>query len=531
MPVTHELSRRAAAVGTALALVMLPFLGTISAADAAPVPVPTATATATADPSSNAEAGADSAGSTATSSSTADADSGGNDDGKDHACKTPTEFTEGDPPCETSAPLKAKWDDTDNTFHLKAPDKKSGSMPESWVGKTFTLPTKKAAKRWPTQNESGPGSSGDTPAAGTESDSGTDDSGNPVPSAAQAATPSEFQLHADGYVVDAAKPGEHMKFDNFEGTTPDWNFEVKDEKISVTDTEYPDDPGTGSDAKASAGAKAASSTDGSNTAGAAGSDSTSNATTDLNATTSSDGSDTAKSNSSSASDGSSSASSTSDSKSSADTSSKSTSSADADSAKQSSTSDSSSSSDSSASSGSSSKSDSSLAKSDGSNSADADGSSSSGADSKNSDSNSSADGKKSDTDKNGTGSSSGDDGPDGNDTTPDPATGNGSSDTRDQIPGDAGDGWLPGGEGTAPPPDYSDPVPRNPDTPVPDNDTDLITGGDQPQPRADKPPSTSFGESIVSTIVSTWPVFVLAAFGMGAVGFIIYLVGRRNKQN
>src|SRR5699024_4499387 len=61
-------------------------------------------------------------------------------------------------------------------------------------------------------------------------------------------------------------------------------------------------------------------------------------------------------------------------------------------------------------------------------------------------------------------------------------------------------------------------------------DTDLITGGDQPSPRADQNPSPSFGESIISTIVSSWPVFVLAASGMAAVGFIIYLMGRRGKQ-
>ncbi|MDN5552204.1 MAG: hypothetical protein L0G54_15935, partial [Brevibacterium sp.] len=133
-------------------------------------------------------------------------------------------------------------------------------------------------------------------------------------------------------------------------------------------------------------------------------------------------------------------------------------------------------------------------------------------------------------DQDGSGTTSGDDGPNGEDTTPDPATGNGSSDTRDEIPGDVGDDWMPG-NGDAPPPDYSDPVPQNPDTPVPDDDTDLITGGNTPEPRSDKPPSTSFGESIVSTIVSSWPIFILAASGMAAVGFIIWIVGRRNKQN
>ena len=74
-------------------------------------------------------------------------------------------------------------------------------------------------------------------------------------------------------------------------------------------------------------------------------------------------------------------------------------------------------------------------------------------------------------------------------------------------------------------------MPQNPDSPVPDDDTDLITGGDEPEPRNSNKPSTSFGESFVSTMVSSWPVFVLAAFGMAAVGFIIWLVRRRNKQN
>ena len=74
-------------------------------------------------------------------------------------------------------------------------------------------------------------------------------------------------------------------------------------------------------------------------------------------------------------------------------------------------------------------------------------------------------------------------------------------------------------------------MPRNPDEQTPKDDTDLITGGDQPTPRANQNPATSFGESIISTFVSSWPIFVLAASGMAAVGFIIYLMGRRGKQD
>lgn len=485
VPVTHELSRRAAAVGTALALVMLPFVGTISAADAASAPVPTASADS--DPSAEAGSGS------SPSLVVPDDDGNGNTD-VDKACDPDQDPpAKKDEPCKTAKPLKAKWG-VDKTLTIPTAD-----MPESWENVVFK--SKKKLLRVPAQ---------DAPAK-ADSHSDTDDSGNPVPEAAASSVPSTLAFNSEGYLVDGADQTRKVTFQH----DPDWKFEVDDnDEITIVGDPYDD---SGDDDNASANTTGGS--DDKDSTGSDGTSKDSDSAAGSKDKANADSSKSANSDSSSTSDdGSTSTSSNSDSKNSADSTSKGANSSDADSAKQSSNSDSSS-------------------KSDGSDSAGSDGSSSSGADSKNSDSKSSdskssADGKKSDSDKNGSGNSTGgDDGPKGKDTTPDPATGNGSSDTRDEIPGDAGDGWLPGGEGTAPPPDYSDPVPRNPDTPVPDNDTDLITGGDQPQPRADKPPSTSFGESIVSTIVSTWPVFVLAAFGMGAVGFIIYLVGRRNKQN
>src|SRR5699024_11574008 len=107
---------------------------------------------------------------------------------------------------------------------------------------------------------------------------------------------------------------------------------------------------------------------------------------------------------------------------------------------------------------------------------------------------------------------------------------NAAQDGRENLHGTTGEEWLRGDVDDSEHPDYTDPEPQNPDAPTTKDDTDLITDGDQPSSRADQNPSPSFGESIISTIVSSWPVFVLAASGMAAVGFIIYLMGRRGKQ-
>ena len=548
MPVTHEFSRTAAALGTALALIFLPFAGTIAPAHASLTNSAEVETSASAAGNTDSEAG-DSIGDKNTEPAADDGnvngpkdpDEPGDNEAKDKACSPAKEFTDGDPPCKTAEPLTATWgdgkqnpDQDKQTLKLTTPNKESGSMPESWVGAEFDGPSKdESARRWPVQSGDGSNGSSDSTTTAAESDGGTDDSGNPIPDAA--AAPDKYSLNNDGYVVDADDPlNRPMKFEDFE-EDPDWTFtsdgKSEENAITVEGKAYPPDNGASDSADADSdgtdddGDNIASddgeaSADKDNTAGADGADSD---TGSKNAKDSSSGN---KANSSSSSDrtASSNSDSNSSSKASSDANSSdsakadskdadSSSSSDADSSKKNSDSDSSSSSDGS-------DSDSDSGNSDSIGDADNDGSSN-------------KDGGKDDkdsADKNGSGTTSGDGGPDGKDTTPDPETGNGSSDTRDEIPGDVGDDWMPG-NGESPPPDYSDPVPQNPDTPAPDDDTDLITGGDTPEPRSDKPPSTSFGESIVSTIASSWPIFILAASGMAAVGFIIWLVGRRNKQN
>ena len=540
MPVTHEFSRRAAALVTALALVMLPMTGTIAPANAEPVTSAEASNEGSSDPDpdglvdgADAASAAEADGSTDSNSAddsasddkesavdgaedSADPDEDADADPaeeKDPACDPDDETPKGEP-CVAAEDLTATWG-SDKTLKLQKPDGKPGSMPESWVDETFSGPTEdESTKRWPVHGSA-------------EGKSSTDDSGNPVPSAAAPDATVEYSLNSEGYVVDAS--GKKMQFENFK-KDPTWVFQSNGKNLTVEGDEYPDSDGdddkatatadkigttdgatketsTSADTSASSESKADTGADADNK-GAASNGSTNNA--DSSATTSSDSKATSNSDSTTSSDTSSDSNSSdsanadskdADNSDSADPGSSdadSADSADADSAKASSDSDSS-------------------AKSDGSDSASSD--RDAGKDDKDS------------ADNDGSGSTSGDEGPNGDDTTPDPETGNGSSDTRDEIPGDVGDDWMPGNGESSPPPDYSDPVPQNPDKPVPDDDTDLITGGDQPEPRGNNNPSTSFGESIISTIVSSWPVFILAAFGMAAVGFIIYLVGRRNKQN
>ena len=388
-------------------------------------------------------------------------------------------------------------------------------MPDSWKGETFKL-RKRNSVRVPVQSSSDTDSGDSTQSAEHAGD--TDDSGNPLPSAeAQADVPDELKLRADGYVVSTGS-GEPVHFTGFTDD-PEWEFDVRDGKVTVVSGRGYPDPGNGSSDDESDGSDngTASSDDKYGSAndsptagdtGEASSDSDSTSSANSNA----DGS-RADSDSGSGSD----SNSRSDSGSAArgDTSTDSDASADSDDSKDS---------------GSNDRAESSADKdSDGSNSnSQAEGSRSSDSDASGSDSGEDEGSEDSDDDDDGSGSSLGTADADG--TTPDPSTGNGSQDGRETIPGTTGDDWLPGDEDDSEHPDYSDPVPQNPEAPTPKDDTDLITGGDQPSPRADQNPSPSFGESIISTIVSSWPVFVLAASGMAAVGFIIYLMGRRGKQ-
>ena len=525
MPVSHRFSRRAAAIGAALALAALPISATVTPAFSSPIP----TVDASSNPDADASAGADStAGADSSSSDDADttadgtdgaeaesssADNGvtevdGDEEEGDKACKD-QDWTS-DEPCAIDGELTADWHMIGNEMSVPENDQDApdGTLPKSWVGKSFKAP-EQSMKRVPAQ------SSDDTASDSTADESDTDDSGQSVDEATAESAPSEYHFNDKGQIV-AEGQTEPMNFEKFAPSGPDpaWTFEVKDGTIVVTEGQpYPDDDGS----------EASSDPDGSTSddseAGADGGSKDTDPAPTADGSTSSDGSDSDSSESAdtdgvTADDGSASDAGTDGSSSDSDTSDDSTSSTDS---TTSSDSDSTERADTSA---------------DGdSEGRESDSDTGSGSDgSRSSDSDSSDSGEDDEKDSDGAGSSAGTSDADG--TTPDPSNGNGSpDDERETIPGTAGDEFLPGDDEGAERPDYSDPVPRNPDEQTPKDDTDLITGGDQPSPRANQNPATSFGESIISTIVSSWPIFVLAASGMAAVGFIIYLMGRRGKQD
>lgn len=531
MPVSHRFSRRAAAIGAALALAALPLTATVTPAFSLPIP----TVDASSNPDAEASAGADStAGSDSTSGddtdSTADgadgaeADSSSADNGSsdpdpgpdadgDKACKDP-DWTS-DEPCEIENDLTATWNSDTKELSVKPNNGEPGSLPKSWQNVEFDGPTDRGMVRVPAQDAS----SNDT-ADATDSGSDTDDSGQSVAEATmQADAPTRFEFGADGKIR-AAGEEEPMKFTGFGdgGPNPEWTFESDGSNIIASGEQYSDnndgadasgDPDgtsndgsdTGTDPDGSSDNSLTASDDGTtDDSASADSDTGSGSSADTDGVTADDGSA-----SDAGTDGSSSASDTSDDSTSATDGTTSSDSGSKDRANTSGDRD-----------------------SDGRESDSDTGSSSDG--SRSSDSDSSDSGEDDEKDSDGAGSSAGTS--DADDTTPDPSTGNGSpDDERETIPGTAGDEWLPGDDEDAERPDYSDPVPRNPDEQTPKDDTDLITGGDQPSPRANQNPATSFGESIISTIVSSWPIFVLAASGMAAVGFIIYLMGRRGKQD
>ncbi|WP_152348111.1 hypothetical protein [Brevibacterium sp. CFH 10365] len=533
MPVSHRFSRRAAAIGAALALAALPLSATFTPALAQPSPTPTAEASSNAETGASAGADSDSgddAGSTADSKDGADGntkseggadsdpDPGPTEDG-DKACKD-QEWTS-DEPCAIEGELVAEWKMIGNQLSVPENDQDDpeGTLPKSWVGKSFKAP-EQAMKRIPAQS-----SDDDADTGSTAHDADTDDSGQSVAEATAEAAPTGYHFNEEGQIV-AEGQTKPMNFEEFAPSGPDpaWTFTVNDAGQIVAEGEQYPDTGDGADAD---GETDGSTKDGSKTGndnGTADNGSSSSA----DGVTAADGSDsntrgdkTAGKDGSTSDDNSegdreaSKDGSTSDS----DTSDDSTSSTDGGTSSDSGTKDRA---------NTSGDKDSDGRESDADTGSGSDGSRSSDSDSSGSDSDSDEDEEK-DSDKDGSGSPIGASDADG--TTPDPANGNGSPDERETIPGNAGDEWLPGDDEDSERPDYSDPVPRNPDEQTPKDDTDLITGGDQPSPRANQNPATSFGESIISTIVSSWPIFVLAASGMAAVGFIIYIMGRRGKQD
>ncbi|MGC2940892.1 MULTISPECIES: hypothetical protein [unclassified Brevibacterium] len=550
MPVSHRFSRRAAAIGAALALAALPISATLTPALAQPSPPPTAEAGSNADAETSAGADStsgDGADPTADSEDGTEADSNSADNGvtevdgkdddsdsdpdEDGACADSDQgssLLRIDQPCEIDGELEATWDSETQHLSVKPNNGEPGSLPKSWVGVKFDGPTDQGMVRVPAQSASSDGT-GDS--ASSESD--TDDSGQSVSDATtQADAPTRFEFGPDG-TIRAAGEDEAMEFKGFgtNGPKPDWKFKADGKKITASGEQYKehdegaeasadkdgstsDDSETGAD-NGTADNGSSSSDDESSTADGSESNTRGDKTASRDGITSDNGSadDRGADEDGSTSD--------------SDTSDDSASSTDGGTSSDSGAKDRANTSGDKDSDGKESDTDTGSA-SDGSRDSDSDGSRSSDSDTSGSDSGSDEDEEK-DADTDGSGSSVGASDADG--TTPDPANGNGTPDERETIPGNAGDEWLPGDDDDSEHPDYSDPVPRNPDEQTPKDDTDLITGGDQPSPRANQNPATSFGESIISTIVSSWPIFVLAASGMAAVGFIIYLMGRRGKQD
>ncbi|MDN5635552.1 MAG: hypothetical protein L0G36_07905, partial [Brevibacterium sp.] len=266
MPVTHELSRTAAALGTALALVMLPVAGTIAPANAGILPSPSAEAEASssADPDGSPEGGeAASAAGEATDSVTADSDSENSkaddtagDDPEapkdDPACDPEDAASDADAesggdednPCAVEDPLDTTWNAAKQTITISA----SEDMPESWANVPFKGPGPDKRRPVAPQTSSESGTSSDATADGGESNDETDDSGNPVPSAASEDVPTEFMLNQAGEVVDADHPNaeEGMEFTHFE-EDPGWTFKSDGEDIIVAGDQYTED-GNGGDA-------------------------------------------------------------------------------------------------------------------------------------------------------------------------------------------------------------------------------------------------------------------------------------------
>lgn len=513
MPILHELSRTAAALGTAVALVVLPLVGTVAAPAVAQATAINGDATVASITVPSVENPLGTPDGELPSPEPGPADPTPSDPPTtqpDPSCASPAPLdpplAEGQP-CRTTAPIDATWRSGDHgttgTMTLPVKSKANGSdavgtMPDSWVGQRFSGPV----------NGCSPSDEASSPPA-----DGTDDSGNSVPATA-GTTSGDYTLNAKGQVVRNVDDAQPVRFAAPADTTePTWTFtseRVMDSNDQPTDQSRIVVCGTplteadsGSDANKSANASnhkdANAASESTTSAGSDGSSSSGTASSGANTDSSAGASDSA----------------------SADTSSAGT--------------------------------------ADGSNSAAVDGSATAGTTTANSSSTDSANTTASGTttsvaDASGTtaanssadasatasgmstasgasASANADGGADGAKTTPDPSTGNGSADIRNVIPGDVGPDWLPGGGDDSRQPDYSDPVPRNPDTKAPEDDTDLITGGSTPSPRSDSSGDLdSFSESITSTIASSWPVLVLAALGMAAVGFIIFLVGKRKKQ-
>ena len=544
MPVSHRFSRRAAAIGAALALAALPISATFTPAFAQPSPTPTAEASANTDAEASTgadtTAGADSdsgddAGSTADDKDGADANASSDDNGvteveagaddstdpnpdEDGACADSDEgpsLPSMGQPCEIENTLKATWDSDTHELSVTPNNDKPGSLPKSWENVEFDGPTDRGMVRIPAQV-----ASSDDTADSTNGDSDTDDSGRSVAEATtQADAPTQFEFGSDG-TIRAAGEEKAFRFEGFgdKGPDPEWTFKADGKNITASGEQYSDDEGT---------AEASSDSDGTEKDGTADSDPSptadgSTSSEGAEADSDPDGGKTASKDGATSDDGSASDSDAGKNESSADSDASDDSSASTDGG----TSSDSGSKDRANTSG---DKDSDGRDSDADTGSDSDGSRDSDSNGSGSDSDSGDDDEK-DSNKDGSGSSIGASDADG--TTPDPSNGNGSpDDERETIPGTAGDEFLPGDDEGAERPDYSDPVPRNPDEQTPKDDTDLITGGDQPSPRANQNPATSFGESIISTIVSSWPIFVLAASGMAAVGFIIYIMGRRGKQD
>lgn len=499
MPNTHESSRTSAALGVVLALFLVGFLSMPSPASALNAPSSAAGSAATEAsgpaviPAPEADSQADesassteSNGLSSNSAASADADSPGasTDDSTTSADKStngsadsgePEKIDDGrcaSEPAEGKPCIQVNKDGLNTTW---AAEGTGGTLQLTQVK---DKPELSMPASWQNQTFAAPADITRVPtkygareADGQGATADTDDSGRPVPSAPSAAKAAAktLKLNAEGYVVDpsAEKPDQPI---NVKKTT--WNFKSDGEKLTVTVVDETEDPDSKTTAKSDENGTSTNTSNGTSTA----SGSNDGSTTSSNQ----DSTSTAQSNTNS------------DSR------------ADANASDTSATAN-----------------------------GDPDGNQNATAGADTADA---GDGSNSDSDSgNNANKDSGKDADSGNSepgpVTPDPSTGNGSTEGRDQVPGSVGDDWLPGRDGDNQTPDYSDPVPRDPDSASPNEDTDLITGGNHPSPRDNNQASTSFSESLASTLSSSWPIFVLAAFGMAAVGFILFVVGRRKKRD
>ena len=196
MPVSHRFSRRAAAIGAALALAALPISATVTPAFSSPIP----TVDASSNPDADAFCGSrsncrrrflssDDADTTADGTDGAEAESSSADNG---VTEVDGDEEEGDKACKDQigpqtnpaidGELTTDWHKIGNEMSVPENDQDApdGTLPKSWVG---AKAPEQSMKRVPAQ------SSDDTASDSTADESDTDDSGQSVDEATAESAP------------------------------------------------------------------------------------------------------------------------------------------------------------------------------------------------------------------------------------------------------------------------------------------------------------------------------------------------------